>query len=218
MPPDTNRYTVVGIVADVREASLDHPLDAQLYASIDDDPPRNVALVARSSLPPSVLLERLTRAVRFVAPAQAVYNVRMMDDVVAGSVAPRKTNTTLIVVFGALALVLSAFGVYAVVSYSVTRRSREFGIRSALGAHGGDILFLVGREILGVVGLGLALGIVGAWLLARVLTSLLYEVPGHDAQTFLTVPLVLVAPALVAAFIPALRAVRVSPTEVMRAE
>ena len=218
MPPDTNRYTVVGIVADVREGSLDHPLDAQLYVSIDERPPRNVALVARSKLPPSVLLERLSGAVRFAAPAQAVYNVRMMDDVVDASASPRKTNTTLIVLFGALALVLSAFGVYAVVSYSVTRRSREFGIRAALGAHGGDILLLVGREILGVVGLGLALGLVAAWLLARVLTSLLYEVPGHDAQTFLTVPIVLVAPALVAALIPALRAVRVSPTEVMRAE
>jgi predicted permease len=218
MPPDTIRYTIVGIVADVREGSLDHPLDPQFYVSIDEKPPRSVALVARSKLPPPVLLERLTGAVRFVAPTQAVYNVRMMDDVVEASVAPRKTNTTLIVIFGALALVLSAFGVYAVVSYSVTRRSREFGIRSALGAHGGDILLLVGREILGVMSVGLSLGLVGAWLLARLLASLLYEVPGHDAQTFLTVPLVLVAPALLAALIPALRAVRVSPTEVMRVE
>lgn len=218
MPPDTNRYTVVGVVADVQEGSLDHPADAQLYVSIDETPPRNVGLVARSKLPPAALLERLTSAVRFAAPEQAVYNVRMMDDVVDASVAPRKTNTTLIVVFGALALLLSAFGVYAVVSYSVARRSREFGIRAALGAHGASILMLVVREIVGVVGLGLALGLVGAWMLARVLTSLLYEVPGHDPQIFLAVPIVLLAPALVAAVIPALRAVRVSPTEVMRVE
>jgi predicted permease len=215
---DSIRYTVVGIVADVREGDLVSDPGAQMYFSAFERPPKNMALVARSRLPKGTLLSRLTGAVHFAAPRQAVFNVRMMDDVVSTSVAPRRTNTTLIVVFGALALVLSAFGVYAVVSYSVARRTREFGIRSALGAKGTDIVALVTGEMVAVVGAGLVLGLTLAWALVRTISSLLFEVPAHDLQIFFVVPPVLIVPAAVATLVPALRAMRVSPTEVMRAE
>jgi predicted permease len=216
--PDPTPITVVGIVADVREAGLERDVASQMYFPIDWQTPSNLAVVARSSLPPSVLLARLTDAVHSVDPTQAVYNVRMMEDVIGNSVAPRRTNTTLIAIFGAIALALSAFGVYAVVSHSVTRRAREFGIRSALGATGVDIIALVGGEMLWTLVAGLVIGVGGAWALSRVMASLLYGIDAHDAATFALAPIVLVVTAIVATLVPARRATRVDPTEVMRAE
>jgi len=210
--------TVVGIVADLRERSLEGDVRPQMYFPIDDATPANLALIARSKLPPEDFLPRLRAAVRAVDATQAVYNVRMMDDVIATSLAPRRTNTTLIALFGALALMLSSFGIYAVVSHSVTRRAREFGIRAALGATQSDIAALVGRELLVMLGVGVALGLAGAWVLSRVIAALLYGVEPHDLGTFLVVPAVLTIPALIAGWPPARRAMGVSPMEVMRAE
>jgi predicted permease len=214
----TKAYSVVGIVADVREGRVDEPPGPQVYFSTHERSLGNIAIVARGSLAPERLLARMQSAVREVVPTQAVYNLRTMEDVVAKSVAPRRTNTLLIAVFGALALILSAFGVYAVVSYSVAQRSREFGIRAALGAGRRDILTLVGGDMARLLAYGLVIGLGGAWALTRVLTTLLYEVDAHDLWTFALVPLVLVVPVAVATLVPSWRATRVSPTEVMRAE
>ena len=210
--------TVVGIVADVRERSLERDVLPQMYFSIDDGTPQGAAVIARSSLPREELLSRIRTTVHAVDPAQAVYNVRMMDDVIASSVAPRRTNTTLIALFGLLALLLSSFGIYAVISYSVTRRAREFGIRAALGATGTSIAALVGRELVTVLVIGLAIGLAGAWALSKVIASLLYGVEPHDLMTFLVVPAALAIPALIAAWPPARRAMGISPMDVMRAE
>src|SRR6185312_14119792 len=171
---------------------------SQMYFPIGQQTPSNLAIVARSTLPPSVLLARLRDAVRAIDPTQAVYEARMMDDVIATSVAPRRTNTVLIAIFGALAL--------------------EFGIRAALGATGRDIAALVVGEMAPVVATGLALGMLGAWALSRVLASLLYGVGAHDVATFVAAPVVLIIPALLATLVPVRRAMRVDPTEVMRAE
>lgn len=213
-----NQYTVIGIVADVHERSLEGKATPQMYFPMGRMGMQNAGIIVRGSLAPNALLARMRDAVHAVDPAQAVYNVRMMDAAVSNAVLPRRTNTTLIVIFGALALLLSAFGVYAVVSYSVTRRAREFGIRAALGATASDIASLVGREMGIVVAIGLALGLGGAWALTRVMSSLLYEVGAHDLTTFLAAPLVLLIPAAIATYVPARRAMSVSPTEVMRAE
>jgi len=167
-------YTIVGVIADVREATLADSVIPQMYFSMASGTPQNIALVARSELAPRQLLARLTGTVRAVDPRQAVYNVRMMDDVVSHSVAPRSTNTILITIFGAIALLLSGFGVYGVVSYSAARRTREFGVRAALGATAANIAALVGREIVVVLVIGVALGLGGAWALSRVMASLLY--------------------------------------------
>jgi ABC-type antimicrobial peptide transport system permease subunit len=189
-----------------------------MYFPIGEGSPRGVALVARSSQDPDALLARMRLAVRAIDPAQAIYNVRTMDDIVSTSVAPRRTNTLLISAFAVIALLLSAVGIYAVVSFSVAQRWREFGIRSALGASGGGIVALVAREIAGVAAIGIVTGIAGAWALSRVLTSLIYGVSVHDPMTFLFAPLVLVIPAVVATLVPAYRATRVNPAEVMRAD
>jgi predicted permease len=217
-PGDTIPISVVGIVADVREGRLDAAPEPQMYFPLLRRVPDNVALVARATLPPTTLLARMQSAVRGVAPGQAVYNVRMMEDVVSTSVAPRRTNTLLISLFAGIALVLAALGVYAVVAHGVAQRTREFGIRMALGATPGRLLMLVCREMGGVVILGLLIGLAGAWALSRVMASLLYEVTARDPLTFMAVPLVLVVPATVALLVPASRVKRLNPTQVMRAE
>jgi len=218
MGGDSVPLTVVGVVADVRERSLEKMVNPQMYLSVDRETPDNLAIVARSTLPPSVLLARLTEAVHAVNPAQAVYNVRMMDAVVSNAVAPRRTNTTLITLFGGVALLLSAFGVYAVVSYGVTRRTREFGIRSALGATGRTIAVLVAREMAGAVALGLVIGVAGAWALARVIAAFLYRVDTHDLPTYALACLVLLVPAAIATALPAWRAMSVHPASIIREE
>jgi predicted permease len=210
--------TVIGIVGDIRERSLERDVVPQMYFSIDDMSPSNAALLARSALPREEFLSRVRAAVRAVDPAQAVYNVRMMDDVISTSMAKRRTNTVLIALFGGLALLLSSFGIYAVVSHGVTRRAREFGIRAALGATSGDIVALIGRELAMITGIGLAIGLAGAWALSRVIAALLYGVEPHDLATFLIVPAALAIPALIAGWPPARRAMGISPMEVMRAE
>ena len=214
---DTSHITIIGVVADVREAGLDSDPEPQMYRPIDVGP-LNAAIVVRGSLPPSALTARLTEAMRATAPGQPVYNVRTMDQVIGASVLPRRTNTMLIALFAGLALVLSTLGVYAVVAYAVAQRTRELGIRAALGATARDLLALVSREMVIVIALGIAIGLGGAWALSRVLTSLLYSVDPRDPVTFVTVPLVLMLPAVMATAIPALRAARVDPTQVMRSD
>src|ERR1035437_6252288 len=211
-------YTIVGVVGDVRELRLESDPAPQMYFPIAEVTPSNVALVVRSTLSSTALLGRMQEAVRAVDPAQATYHVRMMDEVVDISVAPRRTNTTLISAFAALALVLSAIGVYAVVSYGVSQRTREFGIRTALGARGGDLVRLVTGEMAWALAIGLTSGVAGAWALSRVLTSLIYGVSVHDPGTFAAAPVALLVPAILAALLPARRASRVNPAEVMRAD
>jgi predicted permease len=216
--PTDPPITVVGIVADVREATLESEPQPQLYLSLYASPPERVAIVARSSLPRSTLLASMVDAVRAVDPTQAVYDVRMMEDVVNASVAPRRTNTLLISAFAGLALLLASLGVYAVLSYGVAQRSRELGIRAALGATAADLVALVSREMVWTIGTGLLIGAAGAWATARVMTSMLYGVDAHDLTTFAVVPAVLAIAAMLATIGPARRAKRVDLVSVMRAE
>lgn len=210
--------TVVGVVGDVRITGLDTKPTNQMYFPIEQQSTNYLALVARGMLPPSALLARVRDAVHAVDPSQAVYRVRMMDDVVSASVAPQRTNTLLISMFGGLGLMLTALGVYAVVSYTVVQRRRELGIRSALGASSRDIVVLVSRELLWVTAIGVALGLAVAWAAARVMSSLVFGVTTHDPLTFLLAPLALIIPAAAATLIPARRAACLNPLDVIREE
>jgi ABC-type antimicrobial peptide transport system permease subunit len=160
----------------------------------------------------------MTEAVHSVDRTQAVFNVRTMDEVLGTAVAPRRTNTVLIALFGALALLLAALGVYAVVSYGVTQRRRELGIRAALGATGADLVTLVAREMTWVVMLGVIIGLMVAWLFSRLIASQLYDVAAHDPAIFALAAVALIVPAAAATLVPALRATRVDPAMVMKAE
>jgi ABC-type antimicrobial peptide transport system permease subunit len=142
----------------------------------------------------------------------------MMDEVIGSSVAPRRTNTLLISMFALLALLLASVGVYAVVSYSVSSRSKELGIRSALGATGSSLLAMISREMVWTASIGIAVGLGCAWAFARTLQGLVYGVEVHDTLSFVLVPLVLIVPTILATAIPALGALRINPTDVMRAD
>ncbi len=142
----------------------------------------------------------------------------MLDDVIGESVRPRRTNVTLLTLFAGCALVLASLGVYGVVRYSASQRNREFGIRVALGARGNPLIGLLVTELTGAVVLGLVVGLAGAWGLSRVLTALLYGIEPRDAGTFLAAPFALLIPAVLAALVPALKASRLDPTAVLRAE
>jgi predicted permease len=218
MPNDSVPYMIVGVVADVRELKLDQDPMAQMYFPIDKQLPEHVAFVVHGMLTPQALLARLTEAVRGADPSQPVFNVRMMDEVIGKSVAARRTNTLLIALFAALALLFSVLGVYAVVAYGVAQRSREFGIRAAFGARAGDLLALVSREMAVVAALGIALGLGAAWALSRVLAALLYDVGARDPATFIAVPLVLLVPIAIATLLPARRAMHANPIEVIRTD
>jgi ABC-type antimicrobial peptide transport system permease subunit len=209
---------VIGVVADVREGGLELEPGPQMYLPFRANADADLAIVARGSGAPAGLLAGLTRAVREVDPAQPVYNVRTMDQVVDASIAARKANTLLISMFGALALLIAALGVYAVTANAVSQRMREFGIRAALGATRSDLFRHVGGEMVVVVGGGIVVGAGLAWAASRLMQDLLYAVDIHDLRTFTGAPIVLVTAAIVATLIPALRAVRVHPVEVMRAE
>ncbi|MES2305143.1 MAG: ABC transporter permease [Gemmatimonadota bacterium] len=218
MPGDSVPVTVVGIVADVRESGLEDSPRPQMYRPVTETTPSNLALIARGSLEPAQLLAQLTAAVRAVDPAQATYDLRMMDEVVGRSKATRRTGTLLITAFAGLALILAALGVYAVVSYGVSQRMRELGIRAALGATGYDLLGLLMREMAWVTAIGIAAGLAGAWLLTRVIASQLYGVEVHDPATFAVVPLVLALASAAATLVPARRTFRVNPAEIIRSD
>lgn len=218
LPADSIRYTVIGVVSDVREYNLEKNPQMQLYLSAHAKAPTPAGLVVRSRLPEKQLLARMQATIRTVDPAQAIYSLRMMDDVVSNSIAPRRTNTTLIGAFALLALVLASLGIYAVVSYSVSHRARELGIRSALGATASNLMRMISGEMTWVLVTGIAVGVGGAWALAKTLESLVYGVSVHDTPTFVIVPAILIFPFVAATLIPARRVLKVDPAQVMRAD
>jgi putative ABC transport system permease protein len=211
-------YAVIGVVSDVREASLEQEPTPQMYLPIRSNLDMNTAIVVRGTLRPSDLLGAITQSVRATDATQPVYNLRMMSDVMGRSIAPRRANTILISLFAGLALFIAALGVYAVTANAVARRTREFGIRAALGATWRDLLVQVSTETAVMVSLGVTLGAMLAWGAARVMTGLVYGVDIHDAGSFAFGPAALVVVAIAATIVPARRAMRVEPAEVMRAE
>jgi putative ABC transport system permease protein len=211
-------WEVVGVVADVRERGVETEPGPQMYMPMRSQIGANVAVLVRGTSSDAELLGALVRAVRRVDPAQATYNLRMMDEVVGASTRSRRANTILIGVFGALGLLIAAVGVYAVLSNLVAQRAREFGIRAALGAAPRDVMVLVGREVVIVALAGLAVGTGAAWAAARLMSGMVYGVEVHDPVTFIAAPAALAAAALMAAAGPVRRAMRVEPVEVMRGE
>lgn len=209
---------VVGVVGDVRGVSLESQRSPQMYFSLVGTPAANAALLARGDLKPRMLAMRMRDAVRSVDPALAVYNVRPMTEVIAGAIAPRRANTALITLFGAVALGLAAVGVYGVIAYGVSRRTREIGIRVALGAQPTDVVGLVAREGITLAVIGIAAGLTGAWAARRSLAGLMYGVTPDDPIAYGGAAAVLLTVALVATLLPALQALRVDPVTAIRTE
>jgi len=141
-----------------------------------------------------------------------------MENIVAGAVARQRFSMLLLAIFAALALVLAAVGIYGVMSYTVAQQTREIGIRIALGAKRGDVLKMTVKQAIKLVGLGLAIGLPSAFILTRVMSTLLFGISATDPITFLGISLVVLAVALLASYIPALRATKVDPMIALRAQ
>jgi ABC-type antimicrobial peptide transport system permease subunit len=206
------------VVGDVRHAELGSDPGPQIYLPMGQSPMDTATLVLRTSTDPEALTGAVRSAVREIDPSLPLYRVQPMEDVVAASLADQRFSATLLGVFAALALVLASLGVYGVISYSVAQRSRELGLRMALGARRDGVLRLVVRQGMGLVLVGVGVGLVGAFLASRLLRSMLYEIGAGDPLTYVVVPVVLTLVGLVATLIPALRATRVDPAVALKAE
>ena len=211
-------YTIVGVVSDTRLYGLANPARLEVYLSFRQNPRSSMALVVKSGVDPAALTSAVREAVQSIDKDQPVFAVSTMEELVRNSVATRRMTLVLLGLFSALALVLGAIGIYGVISYSVTQRTHEIGIRMALGAPRGDVFRLVVGEGLKLAGIGIAIGIAAAFGLARLMSSLLYGISATDFETFAGVAVLLALVALLACYIPARRAMRVDPTVALRYE
>jgi putative ABC transport system permease protein len=212
--------TVVGVVADVRQASLDREARLQVYYPYAQMGFRRpwTTFVVRTAADPMLQVTAVKSRIWSFDGDLPIYNVRTMNQVVSDSVAPRRFQMLLLGFFAAVALILAAVGIYGVISYSVSERLHEIGIRMALGAGRGDVLRLVLKRGLVLVLAGVSAGLVGAFALTRLLASQLYGIAATDPVTFIGVSAFLVAVALLATFIPARRATKVDPMVALRHE
>jgi putative ABC transport system permease protein len=207
---------IVGVVSHVKNYGVDQESRVEVYLPFYQSPIGNVTLVARARTDASALAASVRQAVKAVDPEVPVYAVRTLAEIVSDRTAQRRLAVMLITVFAAVALLLAAVGIYGVMSYAVAQRTQEIGIRMALGAERRDILRMVLRHgsLMAVTGIGLGLTV--ALGLARLITSLLFQVSATDPPTFSVVPVVLIAVALLACYIPARRATRVDPLVALR--
>jgi putative ABC transport system permease protein len=210
-------YEIVGVVADVKHEDLSVPGIPEIYLCyLQADPPHWAFFAVRSRIEPKTLVASIRNVVKEIAPEEPIFRVSTMADLVDGWISPQKFSSLLLTIFAVLALVLAAIGIYGVIAYSVVQRTREIGIRMALGAIRTDVLHLILRQGVRIGLLGLALGMAGAYLATRMLASMLFGVNPHDPLVFLGVAASILIVVLLASYIPARRATRVDPLVALR--
>ena len=212
---------IVGIVADIRQMGLDEPVKAEMYFPYQQGQsiwyvPRD--LVIRTNADTTGLVSSVRQVIREVDPDQPVSNIATMAEVLGTEAAQRRMGMIMLVGFAALALLLASLGIYGVLAYFVTQHTSEIGVRQALGATPRNILFLVLKKGMGLTLAGVVIGLIGSFVLTRLMSSLLFGVKASDPLTFVTVPLVLALVALLACLIPARRATRIDPLVALRYE
>jgi len=216
--------TIVGVVKDVKQGGIDQKTGTEIYFLYDQTvalfggAPRNMNVVVRSTLPLESLARVVREAVNGMDRTLPIVKLRTMDDVFADSIARQRFLAQLLGIFAGLALALAAVGTYGVLSYLVTERQREIGIRMALGADRSNVLSLVLKQGLATTVVGLVIGVGGALALTRLASSLLFEVKPTDPVTFGVVAGVITLVALLACVVPARRATRVDPMVALREE
>jgi predicted permease len=217
-PEECPARTIVGVVGDVREVANEDNLAPAFYASYYQNPWHNLAIAIRTSQDPSGLISALRNEVRAIDRDQPIYDALPLQARVDQRVGPQRFALTILVIFAVTALILAAVGLYGVTSYMVAQRTREFGIRLALGAEARDILTMVLRKSLVLTGIGIGVGVLASLALSRVMASVIYGVSERDPLTLAIAGPVLAAAALLASFFPARRATRVPPAIALRAE
>jgi putative ABC transport system permease protein len=214
--------TVIGVVDDVKNAGLDRPAGTELYLPYRQPQGQGstemyVVIRAQSGDPRS-LAGSVRERMKEIDPSLPLADVRMMEDVLSRAQARPRFLTLLLSLFSAVALAIATVGIYGVVSYSVARRTKEFGLRMVLGAQSGDVLGLVMKQGAGMIAIGVGVGLLLALFFTRLMTSLLFGVAPTDLTTFASVTAVLFGVALAACYIPARRATRVDPIQTLRYE
>jgi putative ABC transport system permease protein len=218
---DRAEWEVVGVVDDMRQDSVDAPLQPEVFASFRQVVPGAIRsfdpiLVVRTAEDPTAAVPLLRSLARELAPALALDSVMTMEDRMMASLEQPRLYAGLLAWFGAFALLIAGVGLFGVLSFSGAQRTREIGVRSALGAHAADIVALILRHTFWIVGSGVAVGLAVAVAAARLLSSLLYGVSPRDPLAFVVVPLVVIAAAALACLLPARRAAQVDPLKALR--
>ena len=218
--PQIHWITIVGVVGDVKHFGLDLPEQPALYSPYTQINPwkRWMAIAARTQSNPESMAQAVKQQIWKVDSQLPITEVKTMNEVSAASFAARRFNMLLLAIFAGLALVLAAVGIYGVMSYAVTQRTQEIGIRMALGARATDVLKLIIKNGMALTLLGVVIGVAGALALTRLLTTLLFGVTPTDKPTFIAVSGVLILVALVACYLPARRATKVDPLVALRYE
>ena len=218
-PPTPVWRTIVGVSPTIRHANRQdaEPTNA-VYIPARQEPPGFSNMLIRTALPPGTLISAVREQLRLVDPDQPVQTVQTMGQMLDRQMWPYRVFGSLFAIFATIALIMSAVGLYAVMAYSVTKRRTEIGVRMALGASGSDVRWLILRRGLWQMGLGLLLGLAGAFGLSRVLRTLLVQITPTDPLTFGVITVLLTAVAIAACLIPARRASRVDPLVALRAE
>ncbi len=208
--------TVVGIVEDIKSDGLDIDGVPHIYVSTYQGPSKGVSVVLRTSLPATLLEPQIRHEIQSIDPGLPVFHVSSMNDILDRSLASRRFSADLVGGFAGLAVLLASIGIYGLLAYMVGQRSREIGLRMALGARRDDILKLFLRKGVALAGVGIVAGVVVSASTASMMASLLYGVRPHDPAVFLIVPLLLLAVAVLASYIPARRATKVDPMIALR--
>lgn len=210
--------TVVGLVRDVRHYGLERPMRPGIYEPLAQEPAPTLNVALHTRVDPESVTPAARAALRELDPDLPLFRVQTMETAMRASLRARATLSWLLFVFAMMALVLALGGSYGVVSYLATQRTREIGIRTALGARSVDIMLTVVGRGLAVVGVGVLAGLGGSIAVSRLMADMLFGVPGHDVATLGLVTAALMATGAIASWVPALRAARVQPIQALRTE
>jgi putative ABC transport system permease protein len=215
---ESENKEIIGVVADVKNDDIDEAADPTAYQPYSQTPYRTMNLILRGAQDPAQLVSAVRSEVRALDPNLPLSNVKTLNQMIAERVSPKRLMTYILAIFALCALVLASVGIYGVMSYAVTQRTQEIGIRMALGARGVDVLKLVLTNGMKLALLGLVIGLAAAWGVTRFFATLLVGVKPTDLLTFSVVSVCLLAAAFLACYLPARRATKVDPLEALRYE